>query len=170
MVTSAAEDEIRPHPPPTASEWTYLCLRLRCCVLGHVLRLTTLILAGLTGWPPFAPLAHPDVIVAHTRTNRIRMNGLFRSFGTRGLALNTIVRTATSLNMAHAAASGDGTACTSQPRLKTWLLCECCLILRHIRPRLRTWLLHAHPLRLNGQPSGSFGRVFGRCCAYVHVL
>ena len=146
MATSAAEDEVRPHSPPTTSEWTsysFGCVFGRCCVLGHVLRLTTLIPAGWTGWPPFAPLAHPDVIVTSTRTNRIGMNGLFRSFGTRDLALNTIVRTAMSLNMAHTAVSEDGTACTPQPRLKTWLLYERCLVLRRIRPHLRMWLLHA---------------------------
>ena len=141
-----------------------------CCVLGHVLRLTTLIPAGWTGSPPFAPLAHPDVIVTSTRTDRVGMNGSFRFFGTCGLPLDIIARTATSLNVAPTAASEDGTACTRQPRPMTWLLYERRLILRRIQPRLRMWLLHAHPLRLNGRPSGSFGRVFGRCCAYGHLL
>ena len=109
-----------------------------CCVLGHVLRLTTLIPAGWTGWPPFAPLAHPDVIVAHTRTNRVCMDDPFRSFGTCGLSLDTTVRRATSLKVAHTAASEDKTACTPQPCLQTWLLYERCLILRHMRPRFRT--------------------------------
>ena len=63
------------------------------------------------------------------------MDDPFCSFGTRGLSLDTVVCTATSLDVAHTAASEDETACTPQPRLNTWLLYGRCLILdvyRHI--------------------------------------
>ena len=97
--------------------------------------------AGWTRWPPVAPLVHPDMIVTHTCTNSIWMNGSLHFFGTCELSLDTIVHMATSLNVAHMAASEDGTVCTPQPCPKTWLLYECCLILRHIWPCLHMWLL-----------------------------
>ena len=61
---------------------------------------------------------------------------------------------ATSLNVAHTAASEDGTACTPQPRLKTWLLYEHCLILRCIHPCFQMWLSDACCLRRGGGGSG----------------